>query len=795
MFISTVRRLLIGATFLASPISLWADSLTGRVLDPQGMAVPGAEVTLHDKASSGNVRKTTSSAAGEYDFQDLSAGAYLIDARTAEAAMTTSEEVAVAGATSKDLTLEVARSTIRVVVTATNSPLSEQEIAKVIDVVDLQDINLRDEYSISEALRNVPGVRVRQLEGPGSFTSIAVRGMRPSDTAVLVDGLRYRDAGSTAGDASAFFSDMNVIDTAGVEFLRGSGSSLYGTNAMAGVINITSGQGGGRTRGSIRAEGGGLGMMRGTANIGGGLLRDRFVYSGGISHLNVVNGIRGNYPHRNNGGQGFAKYKLTDKMAISGRVWGSDVFLRGSNSASFNPQVLANFPATGPVPAIGLPESQIRLVEQGLPFNAGNATFIPSYAIASQNRLSASFTGAMIFEHQLASNTSYRVSYQGVNTKRDYTSLNFLGSHSHYDGRTDLVQARLDSKVGFNLINVGYEFERENYLNLETGARPAPGDGVVDIDQQNHAFYGQDQMSLLDGKLQVALSGRIQTFALKQLTIAGQGNPYTGATFSNPGNAYTGDASVAYFFRSSQTKLRGHIGNSYRAPAPFERFGASYFQGSYGFYGDPRLKPERTIAFDTGIDQWLWNSKIRLGATFFYTDLRETIIFDFANFPQPDPFGRPGGYRNSNSGGVARGVELSSQFSLDAKTNIQFNYTFTNADQRTPTIGPAFYEIPWVSKNQLSATATRWITSRFNVTMDWFWAGEYSYSPFGANSRQLVFKGPNKTDFVANYTIPINDLRSVEVYGKLENAFNVRYFEGGNSTPGIWGIGGIKFNF
>lgn len=789
-----MRSLLIFFALAAG--AAWADSLSGRVLDPQGMAIPDAEITLHDKANTANQRRVVSSAAGDYRFPEIPAGSYLIEARTTEASMTGSEDVTVAGATAKDLTLAVARATIRVVVTATTSPLSEQEIAKVIDVVDLQDINLRNEFSVVEAVRNVPGVRVRQLGGPGSFTSISVRGMRSQDTAVLIDGLRFRDAGSPAGEATGFFETMNIVDTSSIEFLRGAGSSLYGTNAMAGVINLSSSQGGGRTRGAIRAEGGGLGIMRGTANLGGGFADDRFIYSGGISHLNVVNGIRGNNPTRNNGGQGFAKFKLTDKMSLSGRVSGSDVFLRGANNVSFDAAVLANFPVTGPVPAIALAESQVKLLEQGLPYNAGNATFIPSYANPAQNRLSSSFTGALIFSHELTQNTSYRVSYQGVSTNRDYTSLNFAGSHSLYDGRTDTIQVRLDSRIGrLQLINVGYEFEQENYLNLETGRVRAPDDGRVDIGQQNHAIYAQDQFSLLDGRLQVAVSGRIQTFQLQDLRIAGPGNPYLGASFSNPENAYTGDVSVSYFARTSQTKFRGHIGNSYRAPAPYERFGASYFQGSYGFYGDPRLRPERSVAFDAGIDQWLWNSRIRLGATYFYTDLRQTITFSFSNFPQPDPFGRFGGYINSNTGGISRGVELSSQFSLNAKTNIQVNYTFTNADQRTPTIGTSFFQIPWVSRNQASATVTRWITNRFNVTTDWFWAGEYSFSPFGANNRQMVFKGPNKTDFVANYRIPINDRRTVEVYGKLENAFNVRYFEGGNTTPGIWGIGGIKFNF
>jgi outer membrane cobalamin receptor len=282
---------------------------------------------------------------------------------------------------------------------------------------------------------------------------------------------------------------------------------------------------------------------------------------------------------------------------------------------------------------------------------------------------------------------------------------------------------------------------------------------------------------------------------LQGLKILGQQNPYTGVTVENPENAYTGDVSAAYFIRPSQTKLRAHAGNSYRAPSPFERFGASFFFGSYSYFGDPRLSPEHATAFDLGLDQWLMHSKIRLGATFFYTNLRDTIIFDFANFPPNDPFQRFGGYRNSKGGGIARGVEWSTEITPTSRTSVRFNYTFTNADSRTPTIGANFFEVAGASKHMFTAVVTQRITRRLRVTFDYFVASEYSYSPFGANSRRLLFSGPNKADFVVNYTIPLGDTRSIDLYGKLENAFDVRYFELGSTTPGIWGIGGIKFSF
>jgi iron complex outermembrane receptor protein len=132
----------------------------------------------------------------------------------------------------------------------------------------------------------------------------------------------------------------------------------------------------------------------------------------------------------------------------------------------------------------------------------------------------------------------------------------------------------------------------------------------------------------------------------------------------NPPTAYTGDGSIVYLLRQSNTKFRAHVGNSFRAPSAFERYGG----GSGFYYGDPRLASERAVAFDGGLDQWLLASKLRVAATFFYTNLQETVTF--ANsLSVSDPFGRFFGYANGG-GGIARGFELSAHVSPTSRTNV-----------------------------------------------------------------------------------------------------------------------------
>src|SRR5207253_3042189 len=114
-----------------------------------------------------------------------------------------------------------------------------------------------------------------------------------------------------------------------------------------------------------------------------------------------------------------------------------------------------------------------------------------------------------------------------------------------------------------------------------------------------------------------------------------------------------------YFLPGSGTKLRAHVGNGYRAPSIFERLGSSFFDGNFTPLGDPRMRPDRTVAFDTGLDQYLFAQKLRVSATWFYTNLQEVIAFDSSGLLKPatDPFGRSSGYVNT-AGGIARGSEI-----------------------------------------------------------------------------------------------------------------------------------------
>ena len=781
-----------------------AAELSGRILDPQGAVVAGARLYLFDR-DAGTQHQATTRMDGTYSFPNLAARAYLLQGETPDGSLTAVRELDVAGNSTFDLHLSVSASKTSIVVTASSTPVAQDGVAKALDVVGSQEISLRTEFSLAEAVRNLPGVRIQQLRGPGSFVTIQTRGLRNFDTALLVDGMRFRDAASTQGDATVFLQDMTLIDADRVEMLRGSGSSLYGSHAMAGVINVTSRRGGGRPHGEIRAEGGGLGMLRGVARAAGGLGNDRFQYSGGLSHLNVTRGYRSGSPFRNTAVQGSARFLPKPGLVIAARVWGSDSFRTLVENPAFPASVVANFPSSGSVPARPLRVSQLALLERGDPYHAGNATFVPDQIDPDSRNSSAFLISAFSLSHDISPRSSYRLAFNSVETRRKYQDGPAgpgafdppVSNDSRFNGRTHTFLARTDHRIGgSHLANLGYEFEHETYSNRNTDESPSPIESTTEIDQANHAVFAQDQIRLLDGSLHVGLSARAQRFVLGSPVYSGAVGPYGNVVSASSQSSFIGDVALAYFVKASGTKFRSHWGTGFRAPSLYERFGGSFssYSGSFNYWGDPRLAPESSMAADLGIDQWLFDSKLRLSGTYFYTNLSETIVFDFANFPANDEFGRFGGYRNTG-GGIGRGVEFSAQVAPSSSTNLRGSYTYANSESRTPTIGPNFFDIPGMSASVYTVAATQWIGNRIALTFDMFAASDYILSPYGALGRKMIFGGPVKADVVVRYDLPVGDSKTLEFYGKVENVFNHDYYEDGFGSPGAWAIGGLRFRY
>jgi vitamin B12 transporter len=781
-------------------------SISGRVTDPQGAGVPGAVVTVYAREGAARFA-ATADAQGTYRFERLAQGDYLIEAQASGFAPSSAAAIRVERGSGAQLDIRLELNAVRelVVVTAAGVPQPAAEVSKAVTVLDSGEIEARDELSILEALRGVPGLRVQQQGGPGSFANIKTRGLRNEDTAVLIDGLRFREVGAPQGDASGFLADLMVTDIDRLEVLRGSGSSLYGSNAIGGVINVVTAEGGGAARGNVLLEGGALGLFRGRARAAGGIGHDRVTYSAGVTRLSVANGIDGDDDSRNTSVQGRLGFRLAPSATLSARIYGAKSFVQLNTS----PQGLGVLPATGIVPAIPLDLAELRRYETGTAvaqLRAGNATFIPSADNPDYYRDGRFVSGALLLNGRPSESFGYTVRYQGLDTFRSFLD-GPLGVSFQPAGRTRTDSSgtihTVNAQVSFRparaqSIDAGWEFESENYRNLSLPVSPTPISSV-DVTQRSNALFAQDQLRLLDNRLLFSAAFRAQFFSLRRPVFDPvASSPYAGLTFAAPPDAYTGDGSVAYYFRGSGSKLRGHVGNGYRAPSLYERFGTSFGSFGYSTYGDPRLRPDRSIAFDAGIDQQLAGGRVRASATWFYTRLQEIIIFDFSGAidSRTDPFGRFGGYRNSG-GGLARGLELSASAAARRNLDVAVSYTHTNADQRRPVV-PGILTSFVVPDHQASILVTQRFGRRLFVNFDLALSSSYLAPVFDSRtfaSRAFEFDGIAKADVVASYRIPVSDRRAVRIYGKVENLFDRVYYESGFRTPRATGLAGLQIEF
>jgi iron complex outermembrane receptor protein len=768
--------------FLLLAAPALAGDLTVRVLDPQYASVPGAriELTRGDASWSTSV---VASDVGSYRFEALAPGSYLASASASGfATRVVPVRIEADDPTEVEIRLELAAVAESVVVTGADRVQRLSDSTKTLSVVDSDEMETRDEYFVPDALRTVPGLRMEQLGGPGSFTSLKIRGLRTEDTAILIDGARLRDPSAPQGDASSYIENLVAPDLDRVEILRGSGSSLHGTNAGGGVINIVTASGGGEPRGSLLVEGGGLGFFRAGASVSGGV-RERFLYSVGASHVNVSEGVDGDDESRNTSIQGRALLQMTPHSSVSFRFYGSDAELALNES---------------PVTLGALPEGEIAAVP--------DVNYVPSANDPDNRREGSFYSSLLTYEQKPSAAFSYSLRYHGLVTSRRFDEgplgvspfEPLVPSADLYDGAIHTFAARGDYEWGqHQVVNAGYELERESFENRSI-PDPSQEGSLTDVSQSSHTLYVQDQVSLFDSALSMSGSARVQFFSLDEPRFEPEeGSPYQGMDFAAPDDAVTFDLSAAYAFPSTGTRLRTHVGSGYRAPSLFERFGASFSTFGYSVYGDPRLSPERTVTFDLGIEQIALSDRARMEATYFRTRLSEIIVFDFSGAidPSTDPFGRFGGYL-STDGGVTQGLELALSLAPRQGLDLKTSYTFTDAEPPRG-VSPDQEQAFAIPRHQFTLVAAKSFGSSFSLAFDLLASSSYLAPVFDLStfqSRVYRFDGYVKADLVASYRLPVGGT-GLRFFGKIENLLDETIHASGFRTPGRYALAGVAYEF
>jgi iron complex outermembrane receptor protein len=748
-------------------------TITGRVKDELGAIVVSAEMRLRSRTGLMILARTDEN--GIYAFTGLAPGEYFLETAARGFAVQTSDELRVARRQvfNYDVTLAVGAVNENVVVVSSGTPQRADEVSKAVTIVEGRDIEARREETLPEALRGVPGLRVQQQGSYGALTTLRLRGGRNFDTALLLDGLRVRDASDINGSAVSFIPDLLPVDLDRVEILRGSGSSIYGTNAIGGVINLAPGVGAGAPRFEAGFEGGSLGLFRERVQGSGGIGK-RAGYSFGLTRFDVRRGVDGNDEYGNTAGSGRVQFNPTPGITVAANFYGTISNARNNESPVALP---AAFNGTEPFPkaVVGL-------------------TFQPDFNDPDLGRRNLVLVGSLRFTQSVNDQFSYTVAYQRVSTRRRFydgplTDPNFaafspFGDFPYYftnNGATDTLDARANLSLGrYNLITGGVEFERETLFQQSTFSPTATTDR-----QKTAAIFGQDQIFLLDGRLQISVGARGQFYRIRAADRPGFLRDIEARS------SFTGDGSIAYFISTTSTKLRAHVGNGFRAPSLFERFGEGTISGIFTRFGDPTVRAEQSISVDGGFDQRLMRDRLLFGATYFYTRLQRVI--DFAGV---DPLGARlfGGYYN-RPGGISRGLETYMEATPLRGTSLRASYTYTNSDRFNPARGlETEFVIPAHLFSLNLSQRYRAVLINFDLNRTGSYIGPVfrGIFPFEADLR---FDGYTKADLFTAYERALSEHVTIVMFGGADNLFDVNYFENGFRAPGLVGRGGVNFRF
>jgi vitamin B12 transporter len=213
-----------------------------------------------------------------------------------------------------------------IIVTAANRTETElDKIGQTVSVIDLAEIERRQTQNVADILRTVPGVTIARSGSIGGTTSVFIRGAEGDQTVALIDGVKLNDPSSVGGGFN--FGNLLTGNIERIEVLRGSQSVLWGSQAIAGVVNMVTRRPTEQLEVNARGEYGFrdtvnlVGNVSGkagplSASAGAGWFR-----SDGISNFAESRGGREQDGYENVGANANFNLALTDNISLDARGW------------------------------------------------------------------------------------------------------------------------------------------------------------------------------------------------------------------------------------------------------------------------------------------------------------------------------------------------------------------------------------------------------------------------------------------------------------------------------------------
>ena len=462
------------------------------------------------------------------------------------------------------------------VITANRTETPEKEVGSSLTVITAEEIQKRQVLTVAEALRLVPGIDIINSGGLGHQTNVYTRGASAGQTLVLVDMVEMNDPSSPNG---AFdFANLMVDNIERIEVLRGGDSSLYGSDAIGGVINIITKKGKGGPKFSLSGQGGSYNTFK-TIGTASGQVKDvnyslsaSETQSHGFSSAETLWGNSERDPYQN--------------TTVDGRV-GWDV----NKDLDFGVSIRYNDGKTGldtfPYKDYGPAPDYLEVWNRGIP-NDPQHPKAPVDALNYNTTASAlytrGFTHLKLFDSLWEQ--TFAVAYSKTNQQDNWYGSN-IGTKIKGDWQNII---HLTNK---NDLMLGVEDE-EDQLDSTSSENV-----VANYSYNTQGYYLTDRFTLFE---------RLFTTASVRYTDNSQ-----------MGSLATWSITEALLIDEIGMKLKANYGTGFKVPTLFEL----YAPVNWG--GNPNLLAETSNNWDVGFEQGFFDKKLQFGSTYFNNQFNNLI--------------------------------------------------------------------------------------------------------------------------------------------------------------------------
>jgi len=568
-----------------------------------------------------------------------------------------------------------------VAVVATRAPEPLSKVGNSVTVLTDQVIQQSQATVTSDLLQQTPGITVARTGGIGQPTSVFIRGADTDQTVVVIDGVKMTDPSLATGGFD--FQDFLIGDISRIEILRGAQSTLYGSDAIGGVINVVTADPTRKSQGDASLEGGSHGTGYGTANVGG--MSDALMWriagsyygTGGIPCFDRYLGGRRDCASQIGDGAAQMRYQLTPdvQLDLRGYIVSARTDFDGYDTPTFT---------------FG-DDREYGKTQQGIGY-AGLTWLSPSHSVT--NRLSVQYTGSETREFDPDAPVNYG----------DPTTETFYGFgrniREEYQGNWEFSDA---GQVVFGAQN------EHSTINTVSPFSPFLGAGVI-VD----SGYVQAQYEVLKG-----------------LTLTA-GERYDHHDVY--GGHATGQLAAAWVMPDRNTILRASFGQGFKAPALYQL---------YSNYGNRALQPETANSWDAGIEQHVLQDRLVASVTYFQRSSRDLISFFDCFTPSPLCATEPFGYYANIARSFARGVEFTGSLRATERLSLTANYTWMSAEDRSAGASTYGNELPRRPANTGNATVSYVWPFRLSTDL----ALRYSGADFDDAANQIRLGGYVLLDF------------------------------------------------